>query len=314
MNAVNPSEMPPMPSETMDSRVLVVDDEELNLRIITKHLESLGLKIDTATDGVEAWELLEANHSRYEVILLDRMMPNMGGMELLDKIRKHKSLQLIQVIMQTAKAGNDDVADGLRAGANFYLTKPFDGEVLRVMVASAVQTYRSYVGIHRVVDEDRELCRMVRDVSFSFRTLDEAKLLATRICMAFPDPDRAMIGLVELMINAVEHGNLGITYEEKSQFLKEGTWVDAVNYRLQTAPHEDRVASISLSRSDSDISVEIVDQGDGFEWQEYLDFSTQRAYDLHGRGIAMAGKTSFDSLEYTHGGRRVLCRTQLSKK
>jgi hypothetical protein len=109
------------------------------------------------------------------------------------------------------------------------------------------------------------------------------------------------------MINAVEHGNLGINYREKTMLLMENDWRAEVERRLQLPQFSARVAQIRLERSAAgDIRFTISDQGNGFEWQRYLDFDPSRVFDPNGRGIAMAQRTSFSNLEYLGNGNTVV--------
>ena len=72
-----------------------------------------------------------------------------------------------------------------------------------------------------------------------------------------------------------------------------------------------RRVTVNLERSDSTLAITIQDQGDGFAWQDYLEFSEDRAFDPHGRGIAMSRLTSFDSLEYRGNGNTVIISLSL---
>jgi CheY-like chemotaxis protein len=109
-------------------RVLVVDDHAPDRKLLTVHLQPEGYEVETAEDGVEAWGKLRADPQRYDVILLDRTMPRMDGMQLLGKIKDDEDLRMVPVIMQTALAEREEILEGIRAGAYYYLTKPYDVE------------------------------------------------------------------------------------------------------------------------------------------------------------------------------------------
>ena len=150
---------------------------------------------------------------------------------------------------------------------------------------------------------------------FRYRDLEEAKSLAHFLARACPEPERAILGLHELLINAVEHGNLGLSYTDKSALIAATSWLEEVNHRLQLDEFKDRYVEVRFERLADSLSFTIIDQGKGFDWRDYLDFSTERAFDLHGRGIAMAGKISFDSLTYLGCGNTVVaCFNRTDKK
>ena len=112
-------------------------------------------------------------------------------------------------------------------------------------------------------------------------------------------------GLMELIVNAIENGNLGISGEEKSTYLADENWNEEVKRRLYLPENLDKTVTVRFEVVDREVYVEIEDQGDGFAWENYMELDANRAYDVHGRGIAMARAYSFDSLEYREDGRLV---------
>lgn len=107
----------------MSARVLVVDDNEDNRRIMQEILRMRGFEVETAVDGPEALRAIE--RQRPDVVLLDVMMPAMSGMEVLDRIKANPQSATVPVIMITAKAADEDVLAGYKFGADYYITKPF---------------------------------------------------------------------------------------------------------------------------------------------------------------------------------------------
>ncbi len=106
----------------MEPRVLIVDDNRDDVRLISDALALHGFAIDVAPDAERALEALE--HCRPEVVLLDVAGPSAGGMELLDRIRASPHLAATPVIVVTAKTRDDDVLEGYKFGADYYVTKP----------------------------------------------------------------------------------------------------------------------------------------------------------------------------------------------
>ncbi|MCH5254965.1 MAG: response regulator transcription factor [Lachnospiraceae bacterium] len=105
----------------MGKRVLVVDDEKLIVKGIRFSLEQDGMEVDCAYDGEEALEL--AKNNRYDMILLDVMLPKMNGFEVCQQIREFSNAP---VVMLTAKGEDMDKILGLDYGADDYITKPFN--------------------------------------------------------------------------------------------------------------------------------------------------------------------------------------------
>ena len=114
------------------ARILIVEDEEKIARFVTLELEHEGYQVEHAADGRTAVDL--ALECDYDLILLDVLLPQLNGMEVLRRVRKHKD---VPVIMVTARDAVMDKVAGLDAGADDYLTKPFAIEELfaRIRVA-----------------------------------------------------------------------------------------------------------------------------------------------------------------------------------
>jgi len=286
--------------------ILVVDDEPLNVEIITELLEEEGgYQISSAEDGEIALKMMEASPDEFDVILLDRMMPNMNGMDVLQKMKQHEVLQYCPVIFQTAKTSVEDISEGLDAGAHYYLTKPFDEDVLLSVVKTAVRDRLQYKSMKESLNTNKVLMGLLKTASFDFKTIDEARSLAALLCNACPEPQKVVIGLTELMVNAVEHGNLGVTYDEKSSLNAQGIWNEEVERRLVMPENADKWASVHFQIDGELISITIKDEGKGFDWEIYMDFDPRRVMDNHGRGIAIANKLSFTNVEYRGVGNQV---------
>ncbi|MEE9342069.1 MAG: response regulator [Gammaproteobacteria bacterium] len=286
--------------------ILIVDDEELNRIIIEEYLDGEDFIIEMAEDGESAWTTLEANPDKYDVVLLDRMMPGISGIEVLSRIKAHPILESIPVILQTARASKEDIIEGLSAGAYYYLTKPFEQEELLSVLKTTVEDRMRFKEMNAHVQKNVQTMGLMEMSIFKFKTMEEGRCLASVLANACPDPDRVALGLSELIINAVEHGNLGITYDEKSSLNDMGTWNDEVIKRLQLPENLPKFVEVKYEKLSSKIRITIKDQGKGFDWEPYLDMQAERAFDNHGRGIALTKLSSFDSLQYQGSGNEVV--------
>lgn len=117
--------------------ILIVDDEAQNLEIITEYLEDEACIATTRQYSMQAWQELEAKPSAYDVILLDWMMPELDGLEMLGRIKQHPDMKYTPVIMQTARTDKQDILRGMAGGAFYYLTKPYNQETLCNIVKAA---------------------------------------------------------------------------------------------------------------------------------------------------------------------------------
>lgn len=110
--------------EFRKGRVLAVDDDPLNREMVTRRLRLLGYQVDAAEDGPSALRRLEAE--RFDLVLLDVVMPTVSGLDVLQTIRTQYDRGDLPVIMTTALDASTDVVEALRLGANDYVTKPLD--------------------------------------------------------------------------------------------------------------------------------------------------------------------------------------------
>ena len=145
-------------------RVLVVDDNA-DMRDYLQRLLSPRWRVDTATDGARALEA--AAERRPDVILTDVMMPGLDGFELLKRVRAHPELRHTPVVLVTARAGEEATIEGLRAGADDYIAKPFSPRELVARVAATVERARVEAALRRSETELRariaELERFKKD-------------------------------------------------------------------------------------------------------------------------------------------------------
>ena len=155
-------------------------------------------------------------------------------------------------------------------------------------------------------DKARSCFQMMRSMQFEFHTLEEVEKLSSYLANFFPEPDRVLRGIAELMINAIEHGNLEIGYDSKAELCRRGLWQSEIEQRLSSANYSDRIAEVALTRKDGGIYIVISDQGRGFDWKSHLKINPARATETHGRGIAMANSISFDKLTYNDAGNKAV--------
>ena len=287
--------------------LLVVDDEEFNRDILQDLLSSANYAVTLAADGEEAWEILDRGQHNFSAILLDRMMPRLDGMGLLARMKGSKRFSAIPVIFQTAVDHPTEVAEGIKAGAFYYLIKPVNKEVLFAIVQSAVSTFDIPDNLNLAVNQvEAALANLLLCSEFQLRTLLEARTLANALSGYYPQPQRVILGISELLINAVEHGNLGISYQEKSRLLQQGGWEGEIERRLSLPENISKTVTVQLERKPHEMSLIISDCGAGFEYTNYLEISAERAFDPNGRGIAMSRMMSFDTLEYQGKGNQLV--------
>ncbi|MEW6513603.1 MAG: response regulator [Pseudomonadota bacterium] len=287
-------------------QILVVDDEIINLQIIQEFLEDSGHHLDLVTSAEQAWEHLVAGTQHFDLVILDRMMPGMNGIELLKKMKADPSFAAIPVIMQTAATAPDQVREGIEAGAYYYLAKPYEPETLTAIVRAALADVEGREKAREDAQAHVKAMELLDSAEFRFRRLDQVGPLIQVLASLCARPEHVATGLSELLVNAIEHGNLGLSYEDKKRLRLDNSWEAEVIRRQALPEFRDRSVLVRVVRLPDRLEFTVIDEGVGFNWQRYLDFDPERATDPNGRGIAMARLMSFDSISYSGCGNRVV--------
>lgn len=115
-------------NKTTGEKILIVDDDTTNIRVLQNYLFLENYGFDSAANGIRALEMLEAG--KFDLVLLDIMMPRMSGFEVLNRVRKQYTAYELPVLMLTAGKQNRDIVAAFQSGANDYLTKPIDRQEL----------------------------------------------------------------------------------------------------------------------------------------------------------------------------------------
>jgi diguanylate cyclase (GGDEF)-like protein len=136
-------------------RILVAEDEAIQRRLLERLLTGWGHEVVTATDGREAWALLQGPN-RPSLALLDWMMPAMDGLRICRELRKDAAQPYIYVVLLTAKDRKGDLVEAMEAGADDYLVKPFDAQELKVRLNAG----------NRILDLQEQLISANRSLQF----------------------------------------------------------------------------------------------------------------------------------------------------
>ena len=146
-------------------KILVVDDDEINITILQIQLEAKGYVVLTATSVSEALELIASNPP--DLVLLDIQMPRMDGFEVCRRIRADESTQFVPVVMVTALRDTADRIQSIQAGADDFISKPFDGHEIVARVGSLlrIKEYRDELEAHNArLKAELEMARQVQEI------------------------------------------------------------------------------------------------------------------------------------------------------
>lgn len=282
---------------------LLVGDEAFCSLLRERALDPLGVLSAVAADPGSAIPLARALESDLHVVVF-RLPPGTGKVDAALKpvlaLCEPANLPLVVV-----GDGRADAAAALNAAALHYLTIDTEPPLMEAAVAAATRLCQR----SRLIEAERRsragAMMLMTDGMFRFRTPEEASALAVALSATGASPQRLALGLLELMLNAIEHGNLGIGYAEKSRLRGEGRFGQEVEARLARPENREKWASIELRRDDDRLSFLIADAGHGFDWHNPPGALTDELA-LHGRGILLARSLGFEDVQYEGCGNRVL--------
>jgi signal transduction histidine kinase len=254
--------------------VLVVDDNETNREVLRHRLEKAGFGVLTASDGHEALSILESPAGRtFDAVLLDYMMPDLNGMDVLKRIRETRSAIELPVIMQTARSDSKTVVDCIDAGANDYVTKPIDLGIL----LSRLQAHLKIRQLSR--DKDSFLAIASHDLKTPLATISlAASVLKTMTPVGDVMTERSweMLSKIErqagvmakivgdfLELNALESGSLQLD-------LRTLPLVETVREVVEELQPVAASKHISLRLSEIEIGTEELFDGDASRIQQIL--------------------------------------------
>jgi CheY-like chemotaxis protein len=299
-------------STTAKRTILALDDDEANLIILEKAVVSSGYEIKPFSSSEKALSYLQENPKSVNIAVIDKMMPDINGLEVLKTMKNNNALKHIPVIIQTGDVGLDQMHEGLEKGAYYYLTKPFAPETLSAILKSAENECKLFEEItSKAVSEQKKLVRLITRGEFLVRTFSEARFLAAVISHASRMEPQTARGLMELLFNAIEHGNLEIGYQKKHDCLLNNSYNQEVAGRMTNDLYKNRSVKVQIENGIAEINVTISHAGPGFNWKQYMVPESNINLNLpNGRGIAIARKL-LGNIRYNEKGTEVYCKIEV---
>lgn len=301
-----------MPSAPL---ALVVDDDEDSRRILSKVAERQGFRVEQACDGEGAIRL--QRELRPDLILLDVSMPGISGLDALREIREVDPHVAVVVVSGAADAEIGEKA--LDLGAVNYVGKPFDVREMRFVLERIRGAFQEEVDLRPALGLLKER-RTVLELGCEVERISAVVAYLGREARAhYPGYDvpvtELRLALYEALANAVEHGNLEIDYDAKTQALAEEGGVRALIERRRTDPrYRDRRVRVEVDYEPETITWRIRDEGPGFcpkreEEAHHLGDTSS----LHGRGIVLM-RHLMDDVSWNASGNEIRLRMRLKRR
>lgn len=278
--------------------ILIIDQEPSGLDAIRSAITSRGYGVHEFPSGSAALELLMKGCGQTRAIFVSQNIGDMAALDLIRQLKSEENLRQIPIVALASGQDHPGLIELVTNGASSYLLKPYDEALAVAVMLSVLREWRKMDAMVRESKEVVGATQLLETCTFAFTTPAQARAIATFLSQVCPDPSRVIVGLSELMVNGVEHGNLDISYEQKSKFIQDGTLEAEIAFRLKMPQYQGRTVRTSFHRQKTELVFRVEDDGPGFDWQSYLDIDMSRLRDTHGRGIAIAKQISFDTLTY----------------
>lgn len=283
----------------------MVDDQEALRALLAQLLEREGFDPVQAGDGEKAIEVFKS-HSPL-VVVSDIMMPKMDGLTLLNEIKRIDRNAI--VILMTGQGNEEMLLKALRGGATNFFKKPFNVreliEEIRKVVNFRLEAARSTLYSPFLLEETKKFVIPSSDSPY-FPVINQITLQLPRL---MPEDEilNIKVGIEEMITNALEHGNFGISFDEKNKAIEEGRLAELVEARGRQSDAVGRKVTI-MSRLAPDLfELTIHDEGAGFDWRKLPAVAPENLLTFNGRGIFLT-KIYFDEVSYNEFGNEVTLR------
>jgi len=290
-------------------KVLVVEDDYGSREYLLNLVRLEGYEVRAVENGEEG--LAEYKSFDPDIIISDIQMPIMDGLQMLNIIRKDKSDTIF--IITTAFGTEDYAIEALRLGANNYLKKPIKSQSL----IKLLNKYKLLIESHKLAKK-AEGKLLKKDLSLEFIT--NIKHIPSIISQLIAEIDIKLddseitnieLGLDELITNSMEHGNLGISFNEKVKASNDNTILELYDEKMKIPKFSRRKLKVRYKLRPKFCEWVITDEGKGFDWRLIPDPTKgAQLMELNGRGIFIT-HFLFDEMEYLGKGNKVRVRKNL---
>ena len=285
-----------------DIKILIVDDNEtnricgeMNLKRFIKYSN-----VDSADDGTTAIEYLTKNLDT-DIVFIDRMMLKMNGIPMIQKMNENPQFKHMISIFQTGEVSLAEKQECIDNNSLYLLQKPYDHKEQGIITDVLAALIRARRRMKAKID----LGKKTDSNNFTLKTFAEAEDVAVALALHYPDPEKVFEVIYELLLNSIEHGNLGLGYTIKNNMATYADYVKEIEIREKDPKNASKVVTTTIHHEGNKIILTIKDDGNGFEMSKFPEFSSSVIREHNGRGIYKAKKV-FDNLEYQNGGNHVV--------
>jgi len=294
-----------------DFKILVIEDNPIYRKLLTEIVEAKKLKFLEAEDGESGLDMFKKH--KPDLVLCDILLPKTDGLTVLKSIKKIKPNTC--VVMVTAHDYEDWVIEALESGASNYLKKPVTFKELTHILDKYYEIAKNKSiskNIMSMVEEKKLVLKCKPNIQ-SIPLLVDYLIKETGDMIKESERFGFELGLNELLVNSIEHGNLEISGEEKYLALENNKLNHLYDSKLKKPELANRTITIKMNITKEIVELEITDEGKGFDWRKISDpLKTDDIEKPGGKGIFLS-KYYFDEFEYKGKGNIVRVMKKINR-
>jgi hypothetical protein len=237
----------------------------------------------------------------YTAVVLEPRPSASATQSLIETVQAKTGLGSVPIILFANPERQAANAELHVQGPVFRLRHDSPRQSMLSVIAAAQFTFRQQSNLLAEIDSRESAVGLIVSGVFRLSTLQEAENLTTMLAVTCPDRKLAAFIILELLLNAIEHGNLGIGHAEKGALLESGAWHAEIDRRLELPENQDKRVTVTFDRYPGAIRIKVADEGRGFDWKQALSREPSSGA-KHGRGIALAAGLEGAHLTYEGDG------------
>ena len=281
------------------ARILVIEDEAELRAVLAEGLRMKGHAVLLAPDGREGIRVFK--REKPDIVLTDVQMPDQRGIDVLGQIKTIEPEA--KVVIMTGYGSEETAIEALRGGAVNYLKKPFTLMDVCEVVEKIASIQTREINREFLWEETKKIV-MDNQIDKVWGVVNQLLVNAERICGKEKTKELGL-GLYEIILNAIEHGSLEITFEEKCGAIETNRYEDLLRERLANPVYSGRRVTIDYRMLPGALHYWVRDEGRGFDWRSLVDPDPSKGLLTPcGRGILLA-RIYLDRVEFNEQGNEV---------
>jgi DNA-binding response OmpR family regulator len=247
------------------ARILVIEDEAELRAVLAEGLRTKGHAVFLARDGSEGIRVFR--REKPDIVLTDVQMPGQKGIDVLGQIRTIEPEA--KVVIMTGYGSEETAIEALRGGAVNYLKKPFTLRDVCEVIDKIASIQTREISKEFLLEETKRLV-MGNQIEKVWGVVNQLLMNAESVCGREKTQELGL-GLYEIILNAIEHGSLEITFEEKCRAMETNSYEDLLRERLEDPVCARRRVTIGYRMVPGALHYWVMDEGRGFDWRSLAD-------------------------------------------